>query len=58
MKDDPELEKLDITGNYIPDLHLKMLLVLMYQNKGIKQIEYDLVDPENKAKRQEIIDKY
>ena len=29
------LEYLDITGNFVPDKHLKMLLVLMYKNRNI-----------------------
>ena len=32
------MESLDIQGNYIPDKHLKMLLVLMYKNRNIQEI--------------------
>ena len=45
------LESLDIQGNYIPDKHLKMLLVLMYKNRNIQEIWYTLVETENQDRK-------
>ena len=45
------LEFLDIKGNAIPDKQLKILLVLMYKNRNIKDIDYSLTDEENIKKR-------
>ena len=42
-----QLESLDIQGNFIPDKHLKMLLVLMYKNRNRQEISYTLVETEN-----------
>ena len=49
------LEALDIRGNHVPDKHLKMLLVLMYKNRNIQEIQYSLIDPENEARKLEYI---
>ena len=46
------LEYLDITGNFVPDKHLKMLLVLMYKNRNIQDIDYTLVEDVNIRKRE------
>ena len=49
------LESLDIRGNFVPDKHLKMLLVLMYKNRNIQEIQYTLINPENEARKEEYI---
>ena len=41
------LEYLDIRGNFIPDKQLKILLVLMYTNRNIENIDYSLVEEKN-----------
>lgn len=33
-----------------------MLLVLMYKNRNIQEIQYSLIDPENEARKLEYID--
>ena len=35
---DETVEYLDIRNNFIPDKHLKMLLVLIYKNRNIQDI--------------------
>ena len=47
------LEYLDIRGNFVPDKHLKMLLVLMYKNRKIQDIEYTLTEDKNNERRKE-----
>ena len=42
---------MDIRGNAIPDKQLKILLVLMYKNRNIQDINYSLTDEENIKKR-------
>ena len=45
------LEFLDIRGNAIPDKQLKILLVLMYNNRNIREIDYSLCEEKNIEKR-------
>ena len=49
------LEYLDIRGNVIPDKQLKMLLILMYRNRNIHDIEYSLSEDANKYRRDEYL---
>ena len=51
------MEYLDIIGNYVPDKHLKMLLVLMYKNRNIKEIKYTLIDDQNNQRKLEYLHK-
>lgn len=41
------LEYLDIRGNFVKDKNLKMLLVLMYKNRNIQDIDYSLIEEKN-----------
>lgn len=45
---DETVEYLDLRDNHsIPDKHLKMLLVLVFKNRNIQEIEYSLNEEEN-----------
>ena len=49
---DETVELLDIQNNFIPDKHLKMLLVLIYKNRNIQDIRYSLTEEENKERKE------
>ena len=52
---DETVELLDIQNNFIPDKHLKMLLVLVYKNRNIQDIKYSLTEEENKERKEHYI---
>ena len=47
---DETCELLDIQNNIIPDKQLKMLLVLIYNNRNIQDIKYSLTEEENRER--------
>ena len=52
---DETVELLDIQNNFIPDKHLKMLLVLVYKNRNIQDIKYSLTEEENRERKEHYI---
>ena len=50
-KGNENLEYLDISKNLVPDKHLKMLLVLMYKNRNIQNMEYSLIQDSNRQRK-------